>query len=76
MGEKRSIGGHADHIGISLESGHERRFEKRGVEVIPLFVLAMAGILAGEDFRTFTVVIVVALSLAEAGRSARRPYRL
>ncbi len=65
MRKEGRVSCHFHDVGIALEAGHKRAFEKGGIEVIPFLALAVACIFAGKDLRAFAVVAVVACALLE-----------
>ncbi len=65
MGEERSIGGHMDDVGITLDTRHVGCLIQGGFVVVPLLAVAMTGIFACKHTRPLAVVGVVAQAVTE-----------
>ena len=65
MGEEWGIGGHVHNVGITLDARHVGCLVERGLEVVPLLSLAMAGVFAGKHLRTLAIIRVVAQTMTE-----------
>jgi len=65
VGEEGSVGGHVDDVGITLDTRHVGGLVERGLEVVPLLAVAVAGIFAGKHTGALAVVCVVAQAVGE-----------
>ena len=65
MCEEWSRCSHVDDVGIALEACHMGSFKNGSLVVVPLFTLAVAGILASKHLRALAIVRVVAQAVAQ-----------
>ena len=59
VGEQWGIRRHIYDIGITLNASKEGSLKERGMKMVPLLALTVAGILAGKHLGAFPVVIVI-----------------
>ena len=66
MGKQRSIGSQAHHIGITFQSRHKSCFGQCRQEIIGFpGGVVMRCIFTGKDFRSFTVIVIIAGSIGK-----------